>query len=175
MYFFIFQFSETFLLKILFVSLYVYFLLKLLCIKKELTDFTVNPAHEPEEKMKHVLDVYAEVLDLKRARCSKLMGMAYNTFMDNVRGSINIKVDVIMRIVNALFPFVETEIFPDKPKEVAKELSRNELAARLFAAALNDNKERMLAVAQLLTDLAEERLMELDELLEVSRKAKNVS
>ncbi len=124
--------------------------------------------------MKKVLASYAELLGLKASNSEERMGVRYNTFNDNINGSIDIKLGLMLSVIYCIFPETEPEFFPGKPKVFSKSLSRNELDAHLFAAFLNDEKDRILKVADYMVRLANGELVSLEELLEMNDENKKV-
>lgn len=99
-------------------------------------------------------------------------GMNYNTLKANMQGDVHIKLNVMLDIVRMIFPEVEPGVIPGLPREVYKHLTRNEMAARIFAAFLNGDRERMLAVGRLLIGLSRGEEPELEELMELFEKVR---
>lgn len=124
-----------------------------------------------EQKVKKTLSDYAFLVHFQPKVGAEANGLNYNTLKATMGGPVNIKLVRLIEAVSVLFPEVEPGIFPGLPKELSKHLTRNELAARIFAAMLDSDKDRMRAVGELLIALSGEAEPGLEELLEL---AKNV-
>lgn len=135
---------------------------------------SLSAGHTPEKKMKDVLRWYLESTDFQSSKSRELLGITYNTYRGNFMGNIHIKVDLILKVGDYLFPEKGPQVFPEISKDVVKYLSYSEMYARLFAAQLDDNKEFMKEVGQMLIELSESTLPPLPELPKKSGTKKDV-
>lgn len=101
-------------------------------------------------------------------------GLANNTLTNSLSGEHSPKFKVLLQVREALFEGGEAQIFPQAPREVAKYLTLNELDARLVAAYLEHDGERMKQLADRLYELADEENPSLSSLVELMPKTPKV-
>lgn len=110
------------------------------------------------------MEVYNKLMPCSAQDVKEMFGMARNTLTNNLKLSHHPKLKVLLSIFFGWFPEMEGHVFPDTPRELAKHLSPIELQARIFAACLDDNADRMKEAGELLILLAEKKIPSLSEL-----------
>lgn len=116
-----------------------------------------------ERRVREVLDVYSGLVRWHPKAMAAELGLNYNTLKSTVKEGGSLKLSRLYEAACVLFPEVEPGIHPDVPRRLERHLTRDELVARMVAAALDD-PERLRRVGAMLTALAEGRLPSLAEL-----------
>ena len=126
-----------------------------------------------EGKVLHVMEVYNRLMPCSAQDVKEVFGMARNTLTNNLKLSHHPKLRVLLSIFSGWFPEMEGRVFPDASREVASRLSPCELQARIFAACLDDDVDRMKKVSALLNMLADKKIPSLPELEMLLEKKKS--
>lgn len=125
---------------------------------------TLDYASRIEEKVLSVMDLYRQLIPCKVDDMKAVFGMGYNTLKDNLKMVHHPKLKVLLDAFFGWFPEMEGNVFPDVSRELAKRLSPSEVQARIFAACLDDDEDRMREVGALLIKLADKKIPPLSEL-----------
>ncbi|MCD7924195.1 MAG: hypothetical protein LUI85_05655 [Bacteroides sp.] len=127
-----------------------------------------------EKEIEQVFSDYVVLTSYDRNSFLTDTGLANNTLTNSLNGEHHPKFKVLLLMRMALFEGGEAQIFPQAPREVAKYLSLNELDARLVAAYLGHDGERMKQLADRLYELADEENPSLSSLVELMPKTPKV-
>lgn len=117
-----------------------------------------------KKKLSDVARWYVNVINVKVEDVKMVYDMTRNTLIHNLDGLHDIKVDHVFKIQEGIFPDGEASISPEIPKEAIKFLDPNEMDARMFAACLDDDPEKVNAVAALMVKLVNHELPPLPKL-----------
>lgn len=112
----------------------------------------------------HVAKWYVNAMSVGVKDVRPVYNVARNTLFDNLDGIREIKVVHLFKIHEGIFPDGEASISPEVPKEAIKFLDPNEMDARMFAACLDDDPEKVKAVAALMVKLVNNELPPLPKL-----------
>lgn len=117
-----------------------------------------------KKKLLHVAKWYVTAMNVEVENVRLVYDLARNTLFDNLDGLHEIKVVHLFKIHEGIFPDGEASISPEVPKEAIKFLNPNEMDARMFAACLDDDPEKVKAVAALMVKLVNNELPPLPKL-----------
>lgn len=119
---------------------------------------TVDYASGIEKKVLSVMDLYRQLIPCKVDDMKVVFGMGYNKLKDNLQMVHHPKLKVLLDAFFGWFPEMEGNVFPDVSRELAKRLNPGEVQARIFAACLDNDEDRMREVGTLLIKLADKEL-----------------
>lgn len=126
-----------------------------------------------EQKVVRVMKVYEQMMGLRNTEAKELFNMAYNTLKDNLDGKHHPKLDVLLNIFQGMFPDGEGRVFPDALKGSVKYLTPEEMHARIFAACMDDDAEKVKEVAGIMIKLADGKISSFSELEALLKKKRS--